>query len=531
MPPQHHTTAPVTLASETVRRFDNLTPARALRLPLAFSLGLLLFGFVPIVRENAAVLWSVWGAVGVLLIWRAALHVGLRKHPRPLAVDVVLRRPHYLQTLVQGALLTYWGWYWPPVYEYAPLIAAQLVLAYTVDMLLTWSRRERYALGFGPFPIVFSISFFLWFKVEWFYWQFVLVAFAMFAKEMIRWERDGRRTHIFNPSNFPLAVFAVVLIATGTTGLTWGEDIATTLDYPPNIYLVVFLAGLVGQFFFGVTTMTMSAIVTTYLFSEVYFRVTGTYFFFDSHIPIAVFLGMHLLFTDPATSPRTELGRILYGIGYGVSVVALYAALTATGTPTFYDKLLFVPILNLAAKSIDAFARSGALKAIDPGRLAVRWINRPRHLAYMSLWTMFFVAMSIRGGLGDEHPGGDLPFWQQACESGRTNGCRNLATMLARYCRNGSGWACNEIGLLAAAGREGVTAPAPQAFSRSCRLRFEPGCANDRSLAQGRVPDDRASPALDDYRVIVRPPKGKAAPTPDELLKRACDQGFAAACR
>src|SRR5205814_7724797 len=65
-------------------------------------------------------------------------------------------------------------------------------------------------------------------------------------------------------------------------------------------------------------SMTMSAVVTTYVFGRVYFALTGTYFFYDSYIPISVFLGMHLLFNDPATSPRTELGRIIYGSLYGL---------------------------------------------------------------------------------------------------------------------------------------------------------------------------------------------------------------------
>ena len=70
--------------------------------------------------------------------------------------------------------------------------------------------------------------------------------------------------------------------------------------------------------------MTMSAVVTTYLFGLAYFAMTGIYFFYDSYIPISVFLGMHLLFTDPATAPRTESGRIIFGVLYGLSTVALY---------------------------------------------------------------------------------------------------------------------------------------------------------------------------------------------------------------
>ena len=130
--------------------------------------------------------------------------------------------------------------------------------------------------------------------------------------------------------------------------VTWGKEIAITQFYPPHIYLILFLIGLPGQFFFGVTSMTMSAVVATYLFGLAYLALTGTYFFYDSYIPIAVFLGMHLLFTDPSTSPRTELGRIMFGALYGLSTVALFGLLGALGLPTFYDKLLQVPILNLS---------------------------------------------------------------------------------------------------------------------------------------------------------------------------------------
>ncbi len=129
---------------------------------------------------------------------------------------------------------------------------------------------------------------------------------------------------------------------------------------------MLFLIGLPGQYFFGVTSMTMSAVVTTYLFGLLYYAATGIYFFYDSYIPIAVFLGMHLLFTDPSTSPRTELGRVIFGVLYGLSTIALYELLGNAGLPTFYDKLLQVPILNLSITLIDRAARSKLLRAFDP---------------------------------------------------------------------------------------------------------------------------------------------------------------------
>ena len=86
------------------------------------------------------------------------------------------------------------------------------MFAYAFDMLLTWSRRDTYVLGFAPFPVIFSINLFLWFKPDWFYLQFLMVALGFAAKELIRWDKDGRRTHIFNPSSFPLAVFSLGLL-------------------------------------------------------------------------------------------------------------------------------------------------------------------------------------------------------------------------------------------------------------------------------------------------------------------------------
>ena len=101
--------------------------------------------------------------------------------------------------------------------------AGQLVFAYGFDLLLGWSRRDAHRLGFGPVPVIFSINLFLWFTDDWFHFQFLLVAIGFAAKELIRWERDGRLVHIFNPASFPLAVFALALIVTGMRDVTRGQ--------------------------------------------------------------------------------------------------------------------------------------------------------------------------------------------------------------------------------------------------------------------------------------------------------------------
>ena len=190
-----------------------LPSARPLILPLAFSILLVALSVVPGVWHQPVLRWSFWGAGLALLAWNAAMFVAARRHGRTLTIEVSLRKQHYVQACAHLSILTYWGWYWHEVYDAAPLIAGQLVFAYAFDALLAWTRRDTYTFGFGPFPIIFSTNLFLWFKSDWFYFQFLLVAVGFTAKELIRWTKDGRRVHVFNPSSFPLAVASLALLA------------------------------------------------------------------------------------------------------------------------------------------------------------------------------------------------------------------------------------------------------------------------------------------------------------------------------
>lgn len=503
-----------------------LHPTRALALPLAFTTALAAMSRLPAVHGQRMLAWSILGAAGILLLALAVLR--LRANGRTFAIDVQLRPQHYLQACAQGTVLLYWGYYWPPVYAAIPLIVAQLLFAYAFDMLLAWSRRDTYTLGFAPFPVIFSINLFLWFRADWFYLQFLMIAVGFAAKDLIRWERDGRRTHIFNPSSFPLGVFSIGLLLTGTTSMTWGVEIARTQFNPPHIYVLLFLIGLPGQLLFGVTTMTMSAVLTTYGFGLAYFALTGTYFFIDSYIPVAVFLGMHLLFTDPSTSPRTEIGRIVFGVIYGLSNVVLYAVLGRLGLPTFYDKLLPVPLMNLSVRFIDRMAPR-MLHALNPARLGAALAPRRRNLMYVTVWTAAFVSMSAAEGVGDHHPGHAVPFWQRACAENRHDACATLGQIADIYCQDGSGWACNEAGVLRAEGRVDPAETAAARFAHACSLGNAIGCQN--SVRPAGVAPRRSSPRLADYPVVLRYGKGPLPDrTPFELHTRACGQGWLDGC-
>ena len=500
--------------------------------PIPFTAAVAAIGLSPAVGANGRLAWAVAGSAALLAIWHAGLWLrALRRGSLP-SMLVNVRAQHWVQACAQGAVLAYWGFHWREVYDAAPLLAAQVAFAYAFDLLLAWSRRGAVTLGFAPIPVVLSINLFLWFKPDWFALQFLLIAGALAGRELIRWERDGRRVHVFNPSSIALGAASVGLLATGGSGTTWGPEIATTMSDAPHMYAVIVLASLPGQALFGVATMTMAAAVTLYTLGLGYFALTGTYWFVDAYIPAAVFLGMHLLITDPSTSPRSEAGRLAFGALYAVSVFVLYALLGAAGAPAFYDKLLAVPILNLAVRGIDRLARGmpiahGLVTRRDPRRLVPRLASPARNVAWAAAWVAVFAAMSSVRAVGDTHRGQWVTFWLAACADDRPHGCRHAARLTAAYCDAGSGWACNEYGVLVQPSLRPVLAA--ELFERACELGFAPGCANvDPALA---ATPERAPPADADLRIVLRGrPQRLASLATAELREAACAQGFRDLC-
>ena len=510
-------------------------PSRLLgTLPLLLSLALGCFVAFPQVRANPVLFETFLGTAGLLASWWAVLTVRMASQHREPAFAVALLKQHYLQASVHTSILLYWGWYVQSVYAEGYLILAQLVFAYAFDMLLQLSRRGRYTLGFGPFPIIFSTNLFLWFLNDWFYFQFAMIAAGFAAKEFLHWNRGGKSVHIFNPSSFPLAIVSWVLLFTNGFGITWGAHIAGSQFRPPNIYLFIFLVSLPGQYLFGVVTMTMSAVVTMYVWAAAYTAVTGTPMFQQAYIPIAVFLAMNLLFTDPATSPRSELARILYGIAYAGTVILLDVVLQDVShlPETFAAKLLLVPVLNLAVPLFERVGQWRALKWIDPARIAPWLTGRRRNLAYMTIWASLFGVMLSLRGIGDRFPAQEIPFWRQACRERGTKACRRLAAITQLDCTRGSGWACNELGF--AQHFLGDYSGARDSFSSACGLGFSRGCENVPRV--GHWSDlQRGLPSLVDYPILMstykwtRQPRLSALP-PEQLLAEACSIGWTEAC-
>lgn len=522
---------------------------RGAYLPGIFISAIAAVSFLPRIALHDT-LWAVHlGIAALLAVWYLAVWMRDRGLADGLSFRIRLVAPHYVQACLHLSIYIFWGYYWELVAHNGLLIVAQVLFAFAFEGLLNWTRGKAWRLGFGPLPIIFSTNLFLTFKDDWFVWQFVLIAIGFLAKEFIVWKRDGVRTHIFNPSAFTLFLFAVVLISTGQTDKTWVSQLSATLDTrlvdpASHPYLFLFAVGLVAQFLFQVTLVTLASALMLFALPSLYGAMSGTYWFVDTGIPAAVFLGLHLLITDPATSPRSAWGRFLFGVFYGSSVFAIYGVLDHFGEPLAYDKLLFVPILNLLVIPID---RAGAflhsqfaklkLRVLPVNATVTQW-----NLFHMALWVGLFAWMYVGEYIESDHPGRQLHHWQASCARGAPNACQNLAETLTSRCMQGAHGRCAELSNLYAT-KPGLATPIEQQiwFGRACDAgalseceRYEANLTTN--MRTQLIADcDAGGSAMSCYVVGSGHLKGigHTPRSPEEaygFMRKGCEQGLGQSC-
>src|SRR5262249_48456696 len=136
------------------------------------------------------------------------------------------------------------------------------------------------------------------------------------------------------------------------------------------------------------------------------------------------------------------------------------------------------------------------------------------------------------------HPGQWIPFWRQACMEGRAYACPYLADLELGFCNQGSSWACNDAGLMhIALSQSGEDlrrldpSGAAEPLSRGCQLGSSTACQNLNTLRTGAGTFASASPALEDYPIILRGSKGEVRERePSALYALACREGWRDAC-
>lgn len=249
-------------------------------------------------RAQAAIAFLVLAVASALLLRRRPAGVGY-------AVRAELRLPHLLPAILQTTLLSYLWLYWRNVQHHLPTIALQLVFAYAIDAVLSFRRGPTWVVTVGPLPVVVSLNLFVWWARSTYFLSFVAIALAIGSKHWIR--RDGR--HVFNPSAFAAGTIGLVIFPF----LDHYVDFNRELHLPANMWELLFLLSLVPMVRFGTGLLTLAAALGLSLLPG-----HGA-----SMFNVGFFLAITLFATDPATIPRTPVGRILFGLFIGVSIATL----------------------------------------------------------------------------------------------------------------------------------------------------------------------------------------------------------------
>jgi hypothetical protein len=272
---------------------------------------------------------------GVVIV---ALAMALWRRGR---IQFDLRKAHVVQALVHSSIFAYWSIYWPGVGQQLPMILLMIVMAFAADAACCFAKFGSWRLGFGPLPVVFSTNLFVW--LDWRGATLAMVG-AFVCKTFV--QREGR--HIFNPSVAGLTLNALCTVL--FPDVVHFGGLFHTLNMAPNMSEWVFLGSLIPLVMFRLLPVSLGAVIGLFYFTQTPGALRPT-----------LLLMMTLLATDPATTPRSDLGRFVFGLLVGLSYPIYSRLLHALGQPDDFAKILSVPLANVLAPWLDRI--TGAVQA------------------------------------------------------------------------------------------------------------------------------------------------------------------------
>lgn len=329
---------------------------------------------------------AVWIPLMVLAFIAFTVFYQCRKVRWSDLVSVHMKATHLLPAMLQLTLLAYWGLHWEGLFGHLHFILIELVFAYALEALLSLWVLRRWRLSFGVLPIVLSTNLFVQYdSLEELYMIAIALTVAVSSKILIR---PGGR-HVFNPSALGLAVLGVLwLCMDGSSDLYASRfwelpdgDIAHELALAPNMAEAILLAAMVAHLRVPVVLISLSAFIAMFLLGPLFQPVAPS-----AHWA-PILLVLVLLITDPATSPRTPGGRLLFGFAVGSSILLLSVLLTVNGVSDFYAKVLPIPLANALVPTFDRLGH----------KLQERWrfIEARFNRWHVAAWFLVFVVSSL----------------------------------------------------------------------------------------------------------------------------------------
>jgi hypothetical protein len=236
-------------------------------------------------------------------------------------------------------------------------------------------RFGSWRVGAAPLPIVLSTNLFAWFSPA----GVVLSLVTAFACKALL--RRGE-SHMLNPSAIGLSCGgAVALLA---PELVQFGGLFHTMNLAPNMAELILLLALVPQARFRILPVSIGAALAL--------RAADN----PAVLRPPVLLALALLATDPATIPRSDAGRFLFGVFVGASMPVLSILFRHYGLADDFSKVMPIPIANALAPWFDrAGARAAAL--VKRGRL--RGAPPIPNAAFVAGW----LALSL-AWMGEEKP-------------------------------------------------------------------------------------------------------------------------------
>jgi hypothetical protein len=155
------------------------------------------------------------------------------------------------------------------------------------------------------------------------------------------------------------------------------SDVSQLFATPANMSELVLVLALIVQLRIPVVLVTFSTAITLGVFST-----AGAEF---DAVWAPVLLVLTLLLADPATSPRTAVGRVIFGVSAGLLMIAGSAVMGLNGGPDFFAKILPLPFLNLLVPWFDAVGR----RWVEQWPAQTRWFEPRFNRVHVALWFLF----------------------------------------------------------------------------------------------------------------------------------------------
>jgi hypothetical protein len=283
--------------------------------------------------ENTRVRQPIWDLdlqrnVTLALVVLALLLGALRRGK----VSWELRLPHLLPALIQVAIFAYWSLYWPAVRDHIPSMALQLVMAVAADAVFSFARLGSWRIGASPLPVVLSMNLFVWFDPHGVVIS-ILVAFA--TKALLH--RAGR--HVLNPSAIGLA--AAGLVSYLAPGFIHVGGLFHMMNLSPNMAELMVLLAILPQTRFRILPISIAAVVALRLADN------------PAVLRPPMILAVALLATDPSTIPKTDAGKVLFGLLLGFGVVVSSWVFRRVGLTDDFAKVVPIPLANALVPQLD----------------------------------------------------------------------------------------------------------------------------------------------------------------------------------